>query len=81
MAGNMLVGTTSETGLTSGGLRTSGNAIIGGTLTVTGASTLDRVKATIPNYADDAAADADAGLLPGQLYRTTAGGRTVYQKP
>jgi hypothetical protein len=39
LAGNMLVGTTSETGLTSGGLRTSGNAIIGGTLSVTGAST------------------------------------------
>jgi hypothetical protein len=39
LAGNMLVGTTSETGLTSGGLRTSGNAIIGGTLAVTGAST------------------------------------------
>ena len=39
LAGNMLVGTTSETGLASGGLRTSGNAIIGGTFTVTGAST------------------------------------------
>jgi hypothetical protein len=39
LTGNMLVGTTSETGLTNGGLRTSGNAIIGGTLSVTGAST------------------------------------------
>lgn len=47
-----------------------------GTLTAAG-----RVKGEIPNYADDAAADADTGLLSGQLYRTTAGGRTVYRKP
>jgi hypothetical protein len=51
-----------------------------GTLSVTGVSTLGRLAATIPNYADDAAADADTELLPGQLYRV-GGGRAVYQKP
>jgi hypothetical protein len=34
----------------------------------------------LPNYADDAAADADAALISGSLYRT-AGGRQVFQKP
>lgn len=28
-----------------------------------------------------AAADADATLVSGSLYRTTAGGRTVFMKP
>lgn len=32
-------------------------------------------------YADDAAADADADLLSGTLYRTVAGGRTAFIKP
>ena len=50
------------------------------TLSVTGASTLARLKATIPEYANDAAADADPGLISGQLYKIT-GARTVYQKP
>lgn len=36
---------------------------------------------SIPNYADAAAADADADLLSGALYTTTAGGRIVYRKP
>jgi hypothetical protein len=39
-----------------------------------------KISASIPNYANDAAADADVNLLSGQLYRT-GGGRTVYQKP
>ena len=44
LAGNMLVGTTSETGLTSGGLRTLGNAIIGGTLAIgNGAGSADLI--------------------------------------
>ena len=34
-----------------------------------------------PTYANDAAADADAALLSGTFYRTTAGARTVYRKP
>jgi hypothetical protein len=34
----------------------------------------------LPNYADDAAADADAALISGSLYRV-AGGRQVLQKP
>jgi hypothetical protein len=37
--------------------------------------------ATIPTYANDAAADADTALPVGALYRTTAGARTVYRKP
>jgi hypothetical protein len=46
LAGNMLVGTTSETGLTSGGLRTLGNAIIGGTLAIgNGAGSADLILA------------------------------------
>jgi lysophospholipase L1-like esterase len=40
-----------------------------------------RAKIIIPTYADDAAADADSALLSGQLYRTTAGARSVFQKP
>ena len=36
---------------------------------------------SIPNYATDAVADADADLDSGALYTTTAGGRTVYRKP
>jgi hypothetical protein len=40
-----------------------------------------RAKIIIPTYADDTAADADAALLSGQLYRTTAGARSVFQKP
>ena len=40
-----------------------------------------RFQCVIPTYADDAAADADTGLPSGYLYRTTAGGRTVFQKP
>jgi hypothetical protein len=40
-----------------------------------------KLKSVIPTYADDAAADADATLLSGMLYRTTAGVRTVFQKP
>ena len=35
--------------------------------------------AAIPNYTNDAA--ADAALISGDLYTTTAGGRTVYRKP
>jgi hypothetical protein len=34
----------------------------------------------LPNYANDAAADADATLISGSLYRV-AGGRGVFQKP
>jgi hypothetical protein len=34
----------------------------------------------LPNYANDAAADADATLISGGLYRV-AGGRGVFQKP
>jgi hypothetical protein len=77
-AGQILIGT-GAAGSFAGSLKAT-NAELVGTLAVTGASTLARVKATIPNYADDAAADADAGLLSGQLYKIT-GGRTVYQKP
>lgn len=40
-----------------------------------------QAKFVLRSFADDAAADADATLLSGMLYRTTAGGRTVYQKP
>jgi len=32
-------------------------------------------------FADDAAADADATLLSGMLYRTTSGGRAIFRKP
>lgn len=37
-----------------------------------------RIAPTIPTYANDAAADADAALLSGQLYKV---GRAVFQKP
>jgi hypothetical protein len=37
-----------------------------------------RIAPTIPTYANDAAADADALLLSGQLYKV---GRAVFQKP
>jgi hypothetical protein len=40
-----------------------------------------RANFNIPNYADDAAADADSALPSGFLYRTTAGGRAVSRKP
>ena len=40
---------------------------------------INTTSAAIPNYADDTA--ADAGLASGDLYTTTAGGRTVYRKP
>lgn len=40
-----------------------------------------KISAVIPSYADNAAADADVTLLSGQLYRTTGGGRAVFQKP
>lgn len=73
--------TTESTSVVTGSLRTAGglavgkNANIGGNLTAIGS-----IKATIPAYTNDAAADADAGLLSGQLYKITDG-RTVYQKP
>jgi len=35
----------------------------------------------LPIYANDAAADADGDLQTGALYKTVAGGRSVYQKP
>jgi hypothetical protein len=44
-------------------------------------SATGRAKFNVPTYANDAAADADATLLSGMLYRTTAGGRAVFQKP
>ena len=59
---------------------TCSNLTASGTLSAAGASTLARLKATIPDYANDAAADADPGLISGQLYKIT-GARTVYQKP
>ncbi len=34
-----------------------------------------------PSVANDAAADADLTIPSGGLYRTTAGGRTVFRKP
>jgi hypothetical protein len=37
--------------------------------------------ATVPQKADDAAADADSAIPSGGFYRTVAGGRTVFQKP
>lgn len=40
---------------------------------------LNLTSAAIPNYADDTA--ADAALASGDLYTTTAGGRTVFRKP
>ena len=40
---------------------------------------INTTSAAIPNYADDTA--ADAALSSGDLYTTTAGGRTVYRKP
>jgi hypothetical protein len=47
----------------------------------TGATILSgKISASIPAYANDAAADADATLLTGQLYKIT-GSRQVYQKP
>lgn len=39
-----------------------------------------RVKLNLPSYADDAAADADATLPSGALYKVT-GNRTIFQKP
>jgi hypothetical protein len=39
-----------------------------------------KMSALIPVYATDMAADADATLLSGELYKIT-GLRTVYQKP
>lgn len=35
----------------------------------------------VTSYADDTAANADTNLTSGGLYRTTAGGRTLFQKP
>jgi len=40
---------------------------------------LNAAATAIPNYADDTA--ADAALVSGDLYTTTAGGRTVFRKP
>jgi hypothetical protein len=47
---------------------------------VTGNTLLDKLKVNAPTYANDAAADADATLLSGMLYKIT-GSRAVYQKP
>ena len=52
-----------------------GYRFLGGAATFTG-----KMSALIPAYATDMAADADATLLSGQLYKIT-GLRTVYQKP
>ena len=46
-----------------------------GDLNITG-----KLKAALPTYANDAAADADTTLLSGQFYKLT-GSRVVYQKP
>lgn len=61
---------------TKGGIGVAKSVYVGGTIKAVG-----KISASVPSYADDAAADADATLLSGQLYRTTAGGRTIFQKP
>lgn len=48
-------------------------------LSIKPAGNLNLTSAAVPNYADDAA--ADAALASGDIYTTTAGGRTVYRKP
>jgi hypothetical protein len=45
-----------------------------------GNTILQKLKLNAPTYANDAAADADATLLSGMLYKIT-GSRAVYQKP
>ncbi len=50
--------------------------VAGGDLTLIA----NHIVASIPNYANDAAADADANLQSGALYKVT-GNRTVFQKP
>ena len=71
LAGNMLVGTTSETGLTSSGFRTLGNAIIGGTLAIgNGAGSVDLILAR--DAANTLAQRNGTGLQPQafRLYNT-----------
>jgi hypothetical protein len=46
---------------------------------ITSAGRANFSSVAIPNYADDTA--ADAALSSGDIYTTTAGGRTVYRKP
>lgn len=59
---------------------TTADSTFGGNLTASGSVTATgKISASIPSYANDAAADADATLLTGQLYRIT-GSRAVYQK-
>jgi len=41
---------------------------------------LGYIKATIPSYLNDAAADADANLPSGGIYKLNVG-RILYQKP
>lgn len=45
-----------------------------------GAADFGRLKANLPTYASDTAADADSSLLSGQFYKLN-GNRAVYQKP
>jgi hypothetical protein len=47
--------------------------------TIKASGQLNATTAAIPNYANDAA--ADAALVSGDLYTTTAGGRTIFRKP
>jgi hypothetical protein len=56
---------------------TSTNQAIVGRFKASGRFNL--TSSAVPNYADDTA--ADAALSSGDLYTTTAGGRTVYRKP
>ncbi len=55
------------------GIRTAG-------IKADGSADFGRIKASLPTYANDAAADADAGLLKGQFYKLN-NSRAVYQKP
>jgi hypothetical protein len=75
-AGNVLV----SGDVTSGATVFSVDGEFSGTVMTDLLMASGKISASIPNYANDAAADADVNLLSGQLYRT-GGGRAVYQKP
>jgi hypothetical protein len=61
-------------------VRTTASPTAAGTL-VSGANSAGRLFSVLGVYADDAAADADSTLPSGGFYRTTGGGRAVFQKP
>jgi len=77
LAGELAINSPSGTGISLGTNTTGNTQTVRVRIKDTGVVNL--TDAACPTYADDTA--ADAALSSGDLYRTTAGGRTVFRKP